>query len=143
MNPITKLERKYIPNARKKKWYKITKSIVVICILPGSLVIYPLVWLWQKLSTTKIARKDKPDIVLKNIVAGFSHLIGDDKEVEQLATQRAEICASCPFAEKFGLYSVVIDNRTKHIQGMKCGKCGCNLSAKVRSVGDQCPLGKW
>ena len=41
------------------------------------------------------------------------------------------------------IYSVVVDNRTKDIQGMKCGDCGCNLSAKVRSERDNCPRGKW
>lgn len=143
MNPITALERKYIPKTRRKKWYKIIKSIIILCILPGSLVVYPFVWLWQRLSTTKITRKDKPDIVLKNIVAGFAHLIHNDPEVEAIAKNRAAICATCPFAEKFGLYSIVVDNKTKQIQGMKCGKCGCNLSAKVRSMEDQCPLGKW
>lgn len=91
----------------------------------------------------KINRKDKPDIVFSNIVSGFIHLIRDVPEVELIATQRASICSKCPFAQKTGLYSVIIDNKTKSIQGYMCAKCGCNLSAKVRSIDDRCPIKKW
>lgn len=91
----------------------------------------------------KINRKNKPDIVFSNIVSGFIHLIRDVPEVELIATQRASICSKCPFAQKTGLYSVIIDNKTKSIQGYMCTKCGCNLSAKVRSIDDRCPIKKW
>ena len=143
MNVIAKFERKHFPNIRKKTWYKATKAAILFCLIPGTVPIALCVWGWKKLSGAKLTRKGKPDIVLKNIVAGFSNLIGNDPEIQKLATERAEICAKCPFAVKSGIYSIVVDNKTKNIQGMKCGKCGCNLSAKVRSIQDTCPLGKW
>ena len=91
----------------------------------------------------RIQRKDNSDIVLSNIVAGFTGLAFPDKKTEVLATKRAEICSTCPSAKESGLYSAIVDRRTTKIQGMKCDECGCNLSAKVRSKNDYCPLGKW
>jgi len=109
-------------------------------------VLWPavLVSLLERLITkSKIPRKDKPPIVLANIVSGFKNLAFPNKEVEEMAMKRAAICAQCPSAQKTGIYSVVVDNRTTNIQGMKCTDCGCNLSAKVRSLHDYCPQGKW
>ena len=82
-------------------------------------------------------------IKLGNIISGFTNLAFPNEEVEKIAIARAEVCARCPFAVKTGLYSVVKDSRTVTIQGMKCSECGCNLSAKVRSISDTCPVGKW
>lgn len=137
MNHIVRLERKYIPNVRKKKWYKITKALLF---LPLGIIVYSVTKLAKKI---RFKRKNKPDIVLTNIIAGFGNLAFKNKNVELLAMSRAQICAGCPFAEKSGVYSIIKDNRTEQIQGMKCGKCGCNLSAKVRSIDDYCPEGKW
>tara|TARA_S200002703_G_scaffold11561_1_gene10522 strand:- start:4093 stop:4338 length:246 start_codon:yes stop_codon:yes gene_type:complete len=81
--------------------------------------------------------------VLANIVAGFGNLAFPDEQVEAMALKRASICADCPAAQETGVYSIIKDNRTQQIQGMKCADCGCNLSAKVRSVSDSCPRGKW
>lgn len=121
---------------RKSKWYFWLKLVVL----------WPavLVSLLERLITkSKIPRKDKPPIVLANIVSGFKNLAFPSKEVEEMAMKRAAICAQCPSAQKTGIYSVVVDNRTANIQGMKCTDCGCNLSAKVRSLHDYCPQGKW
>ena len=52
-------------------------------------------------------------------------------------------CLNVKATQTNNRYCVIVDNKTKNIQGMKCGKCGCNLSAKVRSIQDTCPLGKW
>ena len=136
---IKNWEKQYIPNYRKKKHYKLTKFMVLI--IPF-IIIWCLNWLKNTILSVKIKTRQS-DVVLKNIIDGFAHLIYNDPEVEAIAKNRAAICATCPFAEKFGLYSIVVDNKTKQIQGMKCGKCGCNLSAKVRSMEDRCPLGKW
>lgn len=136
---IKNWEKQYIPNYRKKKHYKLTKFMVLI--IPF-IIIWCLNWLKSTILSVKIKTRQS-DVVLKNIIDGFAHLIYNDPEVEAIAKNRAAICATCPFAEKFGLYSIVVDNKTKQIQGMKCGKCGCNLSAKVRSMEDRCPLGKW
>ena len=134
---IARLERKYIPTTRKSRAYLWIKLVLLS----------PLVLLDRLIklinSGGRIERKDKPDVVIANIIDGFSHLAFPDKDIEQLATKRANICAGCPFASKTSKYSIVVDNRTKEIQGMACTACGCNLSAKVRSIREYCPKGKW
>jgi len=62
------------------------------------------------------------------IVDGWKHVIFTDPKIEQMATQRAAICASCPSNN----YNI-------------CGECGCPLIAKVRSIKEtnDCPLKKW
>lgn len=134
---ISRLERRYIPKVRRNTLYVLSKIIILS----------PLLLVDRLLNFIKnggtIKRKDKPDVVIANILDGFSHLAFPDKDVEKLAIKRASICAQCPFASKTSKYSVVVDNRTKEIQGMACDACGCNLSAKVRSVREYCPKGKW
>ena len=132
---IAKWERTHIPAYRKKFWY-VWLKLIVLCIPLG------IGWL-EVLIANKKERKDKPDIVFKNIWSGFQHLAFPDEKTERLAKKRADICAKCPAAIKTGIYSVIIDKRTTNIQGMKCDDCGCNLSAKIRSINDSCPRGKW
>ena len=135
---LNKFERNFVPNVRKKTWYRFT-TLVLLAPIATLLTFFDSL---GKLG--RIKRKDKPDIVLKNIVAGFANLAFTDPEIEKLAHHRAEICAKCPFAQAVsGLHTIVVDNKTTHIRGMKCGKCGCALSAKVRSPYDSCPIGKW
>lgn len=135
-------ERKYIPRLRSNDYYKMVKFILLA---PFAIVIYYSHKLFQFISTkARFTRKDKPDIVLENIINGWVNLIIKNPVTEELAKKRAEICAGCPFAElSTGVYSVVVDNRTQNIRGAKCTKCGCPLSAKVRSSKDYCPIGKW
>ena len=144
MKKLRKFERRYLPNVRHKTWYLITRFLILFPILLLTIIatglFTPLKKIYQKV---KIKRQDKPDIVLSNIVSGFIHLIRDVPEIELMATQRASICSKCPFAQKTGLYSIIVDNKTKSIQGYQCTKCGCNLSAKVRSIDDRCPIKKW
>lgn len=87
---------------------------------------------------------NKPKKKLQNIVNGWYHLAIQNPVVEKVAMERANICATCPFAEmSSGVHTIVIDNKTTHIRGLKCTKCGCPLSAKVRSSKDYCPIGRW
>ena len=87
---------------------------------------------------------NKPKIKLQNIVNGWYNLAVTNPVVERVAMERANICATCPFAEmSSGIHTMVIDNKTTHIRGLKCTKCGCPLSAKVRSSEDYCPIGRW
>jgi len=140
---IRQLERKYIPNQRRKHWYIITKAIVLLPVLIvhflGSTVYNFFI---RKM---RFKREGKPDIILENIVAGWSNLIFGDPAVEQLAIKRAKICAECPSAQFSGgiYYLTTMDQKTKQVRGLRCGECGCALSAKVRAVDDRCPLGKW
>ena len=130
-------EKQYLSKkTRKSEWYFWLKL----------LILWPAVLIGlieRAIFHKKIPRGDKPPIVLANIVAGFTNLAFPSKDIEAMAMKRAAICAECPAAQKTGIYSVVVDKRTKNIQGMKCADCGCNLSAKVRTVHEHCPRGKW
>ena len=137
---LKRLERKYIPNMRHNKLYIILKFIVFmpIILLVGAIKII------KHILKKPITRVDKPNIILSNIIAGWSNLVFTDPQVEALAIQRAAICAKCPFAEILnGLHTIVVDKKTTQVRGLKCGKCGCPLSAKVRAPQDACPIGKW
>ena len=135
-----KFERKYIPNIRHNKLYIILKYIIAT---PIVLLLYVVKILKQKLKRQN-NKTDKPNIILSNIIAGWGNLIFTDPQVEALAIQRAAICAQCPFAEVLnGLHTMVVDKKTTQVRGLKCGKCGCPLSAKVRAPQDSCPIGKW
>ncbi len=136
---VRRFERRVFPKLRHKKSYR---TITGIILMPLALATYAIDSTLIYLNTRKPRKKAK-SINLKNIIDGFSNLAFPNEEVEAIAMTRADICAACPSATKMGVYSVIADNRTKVIQGMKCSECGCNLSAKVRSVNDTCPLGKW
>lgn len=142
MIPIKRLEKKYIPNLRKKKGYVIIRNILL---MPIMLIVHCITITVKKaISKMVIGRKDKPDIILKNIVDGWINLAFPNKEVEVLARGRAAICAECPFAVTYsGVYTIQVDGKPKNMRGMKCNKCGCPLSAKVRSPNDHCPIGLW
>lgn len=140
---IRQWERRYIPNQRRKGWYVIVKSIILLPIIlvgTGATLFHNFV-----IKKIRFKRDGKPDIILENIIAGWSNLIFGNPAVEQMAIKRAKICAECPSAKYSGgiYYITTIDQKTKEVKGLKCGECGCALSAKVRSVGDTCPLGKW
>lgn len=63
---------------------------------------------------------------LEEIITGWKNVAFENKEVENIAFERAKICASCPFNE-----------------ANSCTKCGCPLIAKTRSPKSKCPEGKW
>lgn len=142
MKWIRTMERRYIPKMRKKKAYIITKAIIYF---PLAVIIYYGSELGRYLmSKLKFKRKGKPDIILKNIIAGWTNLMIDNPVVEEIAMKRANICATCPFVKhSTGVHTIIVDKKTTQIRGMVCGKCGCPLSAKVRSADDYCPAGKW
>lgn len=80
---------------------------------------------------------------IKNILDGWSKVIAKNPETEVVAKKRAKICAECPFAQTRKLLYFVPDKGLQNIEGAACDKCGCPLSAKVRSKDESCPLGKW
>lgn len=137
---INRFEKLYLSReTRKSTWYFWVKLILLWPFVLLGLIERGVKLIWSG----QINRGDKPPVVLSNIVSGFANLAFPDKDVEELAMKRARICSECPSAQKTGVYSVIVDSRTHEIQGMKCADCGCNLSAKVRSVSDSCPQGKW
>ena len=140
---VSRLERSYYPSVRKKSWYLFLKLIILLPFVIIAQIQRLMRYLRARRSGVGTYNKDKPPIVLANIVSGFTNLTFPNEATEQLAYKRAAICAACPAAEKVGVYSIIVDKRTKNIQGMRCKDCGCNLSAKVRSERDYCPRGKW
>lgn len=135
---ITRLEQKYIPNLRRHKIYKFMRFIILVPFL------LPLHLLKKAYSSIRFKRKNKPDIVLENIVKGWINLMIHNSVSEEVAMTRANICAKCPLAEfSSGVHTVVVDRKTTHVRGMVCKGCGCPLSAKIRSPYEFCPLAKW
>jgi hypothetical protein len=142
MKGLRRWERKHIPNLRHNKTYK---KIKVAIFMPFILPIYIIKSVFKYLvGLAKIKRKHKPDLILSNIIAGWTNLIIDNPVVEEVAMKRANICAGCPSAEIMGgVSTIIVDNKTTQVRGMKCNECGCPLSAKVRAMNDYCPLGLW
>lgn len=136
------LERKYLPNVSRTKTYNFIKVLILApIVIPFALLSAFVKWLISKI---RIKRKNKPDIVLSNIINGWANYMIPNPVSEELALRRAEICSKCPFATmSSGTYTIMVDNRTESIRGMSCGKCGCPLSAKVRANDDYCPDGRW
>jgi len=80
---------------------------------------------------------------LSAILSGFKNYIFPNKEIEEIAIQRASICALCPFAVETKMKQLLPDDTIKEIDGLKCSDCGCILSAKVRQAFESCPQNKW
>jgi hypothetical protein len=62
---------------------------------------------------------------LTHILDGWKNLVWKTPHVEKVAKARLAICTVCPHS------------------GITCGKCGCKLSAKIRSMKSKCPINKW
>lgn len=74
---------------------------------------------------------------------GWKNYLFADNKIEQLAHDRAQVCADCPSAV-YGTYEKLMKDFTlKEVQGMKCKECGCPLSTKLRAEDEECPLKKW
>ncbi len=74
---------------------------------------------------------------VKSIITGFSNLIVKNKDVEVIANRRFAICISCGDKKVIGKVSGINEPI------MYCNICKCYLSAKVRSLEENCPLKKW
>lgn len=64
---------------------------------------------------------------VSEIVKGWKNYMFPNKDVEELATERMEICITCD----------KLSNRNY------CGICGCYMPTKVRSVKSKCGDKKW
>lgn len=76
-----------------------------------------------------------------NIVEGWKRYFEGDATDEEL--KRAEICKDCKHATVGTYEKLMKDFELKEIEGLKCGKCECPLSTKIRSKNESCPIGKW
>ncbi|KAF2518257.1 hypothetical protein E0W68_09540 [Flavobacterium salilacus subsp. salilacus] len=79
--------------------------------------------------------------MIKNILSGWKNYLSKSEVTEAVAKQRAALCAACPHARQGKLLTFVKDT-LKEVEGAYCNRCGCPLSAKVRS-NDICPINKW
>ena len=79
---------------------------------------------------------------INNIIEGWDLYIRG--EVPEFTLARKEICIKCPFAV-MGTYEKWMPEKKelKEIQGLKCGKCKCPLSTKLRSENEKCPINNW
>lgn len=97
----------------------------------------PFIWLHN------VYTRRKSSLKYNSIVDGFANHVFPNPAIEDLAKTRASICSRCPHAmQSATMKKVIVDNKTKSIQGMYCNICGCSLSAKVRA-NDSCPKGRW
>ena len=79
---------------------------------------------------------------LKEIKEGWKgYFSGDPLTAEQ--ERRAFICSKCPYSKYSKTLNVFVKDEYKEIEGYKCTKCDCPLSAKVRSNSSECPIGLW
>ena len=63
---------------------------------------------------------------LEKIFEGFKNLVFKNPKVEKVALDRLKVCHKCPSRK-----------------GIKCGKCGCFLATKTRSLTSECPDKRW
>ena len=73
-------------------------------------------------------KKEKPVGIdkLKSILEGWKNVAWSSPRVEQIATERAVVCAECDCNDKGW-----------------CELCGCPIIAKARSLSEICDDGKW
>ena len=136
---IRQYERRYIPQLRHSSVYRLVANSVLLIPLGLAVLVERLILCSMEWFSTS-QRQPK----LSAIISGWVNLAGASPKAEALALKRANICAQCPAAQFSGtVYHIVVDNRTTQVRGMKCKDCSCPLSAKVRSINDSCPRGKW
>lgn len=68
-------------------------------------------------------------IDIKNIIQGWTNVLIEDSEIEQIAKYRLSICNGC-------------EHKIEMIGVECCGICHCPLIAKTRS-NSKCDLNKW
>lgn len=84
------------------------------------------------------ARNLKPTALLDG-VENFNNPI---TEIEELATVRSQICATCPHMKDEEIRMLQVeDSRLPQLSNKKCDLCGCILSYKTRQLIDKCK--KW
>lgn len=75
------------------------------------------------------------------IYKGWKRYLNGD--ISELEIHRANKCRECPEAVVGTYEKLMPDFQLKDIEGLKCNKCKCPLSTKLRSEDEKCPLGKW
>jgi hypothetical protein len=71
------------------------------------------------------------------IFEGIKNKIFKKEHIEEIATERHNICNKCPFLDKKG--------DKCYVKGTQpcCSLCGCDLSLKTRALSAACDDNKW
>ena len=77
---------------------------------------------------------------MSNIITGFKNYFNNISSEE--IKSKSEICLQCKEIDDTLLLKVLKDITYPKLTGKKCKKCGCFLSAKLRSD-SKCPLNKF
>lgn len=84
---------------------------------------------------------------ISNILDGWKNFISKSEVTEKLASDRALECIGCEHAKFSKSIEIFVKDDFKEIEGYVCMGCDgpikCPLSAKIRSINEQCPIGKW
>ena len=73
----------------------------------------------------------------KQIFEGLRNSVFRKESVEAIASDRMEICNTCPHIDKKGSKCEV------PLTGPCCGLCGCSLKLKTRSLAAACDDARW
>jgi len=71
--------------------------------------------------------------VLFHIMQGWKNYTFTNKQVEESAKIKAEICAKCTHAVNSVWDEILPDATLQEVKGMKCELCDCPLSTLLRS----------
>lgn len=71
------------------------------------------------------------------ILEGIKNSVFTSEHVEEIAKERDSICQSCPFIDRSGSSCIVPGTQPC------CGKCGCSLHFKQRSLSSSCDDRRW
>lgn len=71
------------------------------------------------------------------ILEGILNYVFTKQDIEDIASERWEICKVCDKLDEKGNSCVVKATRPC------CSLCGCSLKLKTRSMSSECDLGKW
>ena len=74
---------------------------------------------------------------LDKIAEGLKNKIFKKEHVEEIAKLRWMDCATCEHLDETGDKCAVAATKPC------CGKCGCSIGIKIRSLSSGCPEGKW
>jgi hypothetical protein len=75
------------------------------------------------------------------IFEGLKNSIFRREDVEDIASQRIQICEQCDTYDSEG--TGCLAPKTQPCCDQNKGGCGCSLGLKTRSLSSSCPKGKW
>ena len=67
------------------------------------------------------------------LLSGVANTVIKNKDAEELATKRAEICKACPqLVDEPVSFLAVSDETNPDVSGKMCNACGCAVPLKIR-----------